>query len=193
MSTARQHPAPGTRHNQARSITLLAITTTALTALLTACSGTSSTLPPAPTTTSATSANPSASLDAEKAKVIAAYHAYEQALMKLLAGGKADPKIMEGTETPEGALEDARQAGVMFSTGDRMVGTLTSTPRSVQITGDTATLITCVDSTKWVSVKAGATPTPGQTGMPRGLAKAQFIRDAQGNWLLKDSAEAGPC
>jgi hypothetical protein len=113
--------------------------------------------------------------------------------MKLLAGGKADPKIMEGTETPQGALEDAQQAAMMFAAGDRMVGTLTSTPRSVQVTGNTATLITCVDSTQWVSVKAGTTPTPGQTGMAKGLAKAQFVRDAQGNWLLKDSGEAGPC
>lgn len=169
----------------------LATATTGL--ALAGCSSASSTPSASAPATSATSADPSASLETEKAKVITAYHAYEQALVRLLAGGEPDPKIMEGTETPEGALEDARQAGVMFSAGTRMVGTLTSTPRSVEITGDTATLITCVDSTKWVSIKAGTTPTPGQTGLARGLARAHFVRGARGTWLLKDSAEAGPC
>jgi hypothetical protein len=188
MSAAHPRPARRAHH------TLLAITTaTALTALATACSGTSSTLPPAPTTTSTTSANPSASLDAEKAKVIAAYDAYLQATVRLFAGGKADPKILEGTATPETARKDAQGAAVMFSAGDRMVGTLTATTRSVQITGDTATLVACTDASKWFSVKAGTTPTPGRTGMPPSLVRVQLERDPQGKWLFVHTEGAGKC
>lgn len=141
----------------------------------------------------ATSLDPSASLEAEKARVIAAYQAYTQAMIRLFAGGKADRKILQGTATAEAALHDARQAALMFSTGARMVGTLTSTPRSVQVTGDTAVLITCVDGSKWMGVKAGATPAPGQTGTAPGLAKVQLVRDAQDKWLFKQTEEVGRC
>lgn len=164
--------------------------------VLAGCGGQESAGPSGPTgrsATSTTSADPSASLEAEKARVIAGYQANERAVIRLFAGGKADPKILQGTATPEAALETARQAYLLFSTGGRMVGTITSTPRSVQITGSTATLITCVDSSRWVGVKAGTTPTPGQTGESPGLAKVQLVRDAQGTWLFKQTEAAGPC
>jgi hypothetical protein len=82
---------------------------------------------------------------------------------------------------------------VLFSADDRMIGTLTSTPRSVQITGNNATLIACTDASKWLSVKAGATPRPGQTGRLPTLAKVQLTRDAQGNWLFQRTESVGRC
>jgi hypothetical protein len=74
-----------------------------------------------------------------------------------------------------------------------MVGTITSTPRSVQITGNTAILVTCNDDSKWFAVKAGTTPTPSQTGGTPGLAQVQLRRNAQGKWLVADSKAAGQC
>jgi hypothetical protein len=149
--------------------------------------------PTGATTASATSADPSASLEAEKARVVAAYNAYEQALVRLLAGGKADPKVLDGTATAEAARHSAQQASVLFSIGRRMVGTLSSTPRSVQISGDTAVLITCSDTSKWFGVDAGTTPTPGQTGRAPSLARVQLKRDSQGRWLFAHTEVAGTC
>jgi hypothetical protein len=183
----------GTARNR-RRLTTLAIAAATTTVIITACGSTSSTAPASNSATaSAATADPSASLKAEEAKVIAAYQAYQHAVVKLYASGKADPKILEGTATPEVARQEAQDATVMFSAGDRMVGTLTSTPRSVQITGDTAILITCVDQSKWISVKAGTTPPPGRTGTPPSLARVQLVRDTRDSWVFKDIEEAGKC
>jgi ABC-type Fe3+-hydroxamate transport system substrate-binding protein len=183
-----------TTNPRRRRPTMLAMAATAVSLLLAGCSSTGSTAPPiAPATTSATSANPAASLETEKARVVAGYHAYEQALVRLFASGKADPKILEGTATPEAARHDTQQAALMFSAGDRMVGTLTSTPRSVQITGNTAVLVTCADDSKWVGVKAGTTPSPGQTGRPPALVRVQLKHGTGGKWLFAHTEEVGKC
>jgi hypothetical protein len=157
----------------------------------------SSTVRPGPTSETSlpsavgSSASASTSETAEKAKVESSYRAYYSALEQLMASGKADPAAMASVATPELALENAKAASGLFSSGQHMVGHVRITVRSVTIDGDRAHLRACIDGREWVSVPlASASPSPGQMGQAPGGAKTEAVRAGDGRWIFVSQVAA---
>lgn len=137
-------------------------------------------MPQLPSTPPAT-----ASSISESAKVEAGYRAYYAALERLMASGKADPAAMASVATPEQALEDAKAASGLFSSGQHMVGHVLMTVRSVTIEGDRAHVSACIDGRGWVSAPLASTsPSPGDVGQAPGGVKAELGRNGAGGWIL---------
>jgi hypothetical protein len=119
------------------------------------------------------------------ARVESSYRAYYAALERLMASGKAAPATMASVATWELAMENAKAASGLFSTGQHMVGHVAITVRSVTIDGDQAELSACIDGRNWVTAPlSSSSPLPGQTGQAPGGATAKATRTSAGNWLF---------
>jgi hypothetical protein len=141
------------------------------------------------TTAAAASVSASALLVAEQARVEAGYRAYWKVAETMLASGTVDMKAWNRVATPEQAQQDGQNASGLFSAGSRQVGHVGVTVRTIKITGDTAQVQACLDSTHWVSIPiASASPDPGKTGRGIVSVQATMKRSNSGAWLLATRA-----
>ncbi len=137
------------------------------------------------------SATPSASADAT-ADVEAAYRGYTKATETLAASGDPDPAVLRPYATPELAQKDAETFALLFDQDFRMVGSMGVDVREVTVTGDSARLEACLDTTTWVTVKAGEEPDPTETGQPAGIAVVDVVQQG-GKWLVSATKAGGSC
>jgi hypothetical protein len=157
-----------------------------LAVLASGCSSPSAAPGTSTSTSQSSSTRPSStSSTSETAQVESGYRAYYAALERLMASGKADPAAMASVAAPEQALEDAKAASGLFSSGQHMVGHVLITMRSVTIEGDRAHVSACIDGRGWVSVPLASTsPPPGDVGQASGGVNAELGRNDDGRWIL---------
>ena len=134
-------------------------------------------------------ASPSAD---DETAVEAAYREYEDAIEAMAASGDPEPAQLRPYATPERAQEDAENLAILFDQDYRVVGTTSIDVRSVTVTGEKAVVEACIDASKWITVKKGESPAPGETGDAPGLARVDLVQQ-DGRWLVSKSADAGAC
>ena len=147
---------------------------------------------PEPETLPTFTGSPSASASDAKGAVEAAYRAYEDATEDMAASGNPDPAQLRPYATQERAQEDAENLAILFDQDFRIVGTTTIDVRSVTVTGEEAVVEACIDASKWITVKKGESPEPGETGQSPGLARVQLVQQDE-RWLVSKSTDAGTC
>jgi hypothetical protein len=137
-------------------------------------------------------ASASATAPDDETAVEAAYLEYEDAFEAMAASGDPQPARLRPYATPERAQKDAENLSLLFDEDYRVVGSTSIDVRSVTVTGEKAVVEACIDASKWITVKTGESPAPGETGEGSGLARVDMVKQ-DGRWLVSESAEAGAC
>jgi hypothetical protein len=129
---------------------------------------------------------------ADKAAVEKAYRGYIDTVEKMSATGDIKVATLRPWATAEAAQRNVESLSLLFDQDLRQVGDIGVDIRSIDVTGDSATVLVCLDMRKVVSVKKGQKPDSDAVGLPPGLARASVVRQ-DGSWLFDDSKDAGKC
>ncbi len=131
---------------------------------------------------------PAADTDAES-EVRAVYEEYWTAYVASRNGPDADAEAFDGIARPEAIEAVISTAQTYLTNGIRQTGEPVVSTVSVEVDGDSALVLTCVDESEWIGERNGEPlPVPPELEKPHPLVFE--VDNVDGTWLIAGTADA---
>lgn len=118
-----------------------------------------------------------------EAAVLAAYTEYWDAYVAAVSEPDADPAPFEGIALPETIEQEIHFVEGYVDNGISRTGEPVVSDVQVQLDGDTALVLTCVDESEWI-VQQGGEPVPHPPELQAPHPLVFEVRDVDGTWLV---------